>query len=116
MTTEGRISNPFSRKDTVLLQALVYANPKQRQGIIRHADKKLLICICECSLNLVKGNVDLTLAQKKKLKKHKSLLYRLAGNANLKSKKRIIISQSGGSILPIILLPVLSAILGGKAL
>lgn len=112
MTDEGRISNPFSRKDTVLLQALVYANPKQRQCIIRHADKKLLICICECSLNLVKGNVDLTLKQKKKLKKYKSLLYRLAGNGNLKSKKRIIVNRTGSSILPLILVPVLTAILG----
>lgn len=66
--------------------------------------------ICECALNTVRGNVDLTKTEKRRLKKHKQLLRRLASDrGGLKSKRRIII-QHGSGFLPMLIAPILGSL------
>jgi len=98
------------RKQVSRLEQLRKASPSLRKRLIHNCDKELLSCICECSKNLLKGNVPLTLLQKKKLSRHKHKLRELAKKSvAIKKKKKIL--QSGG-FLGALLTPVLS-LLGG---
>ena len=41
------------------LHVLVNGTAKQREGILRGANKELIYCLCECALNVLQGNVKL---------------------------------------------------------
>ena len=71
---------------------------------------ELVICLCECAKNLLKGTIPLKEKQRKELSKRKKSLRNLVDKSiSLKTKKRII--QSGG-FLGALLGPIVS-ILGG---
>jgi hypothetical protein len=52
-----------------IVRVLNVACPKLRRGIISNCDKGLGNDICECILNVLKGNIKLTACNKRKLKK-----------------------------------------------
>ena len=57
-------------------------------------------CISECVLNVLNGNIALTVCEKSNLWKHKLALSKLVdGQVPLPGKKRLIV-QSGGFLLP----------------
>ena len=102
---------PFGRKYSEILRALYHLNAEQRVALLRKADKKLVRYICECCLNLLSGNIDLSKHQKSDLRKHVQLLRRLADpSRNLVAKKKIIV-QKGGGFLTALLAPLISTIL-----
>jgi len=45
------------------LHALKNAKPKLRKAIISNCDKELIHTISECALNVLRGNVNLTLSE-----------------------------------------------------
>jgi len=80
---------------------------KTRDKYIKRASQEEIYTICECALNICKGNVPLSNKQLTKLKKYQRNLHHLAfGKSNLQTKKRYII-QKGGGLLPIIVASVL---------
>lgn len=105
---------PFEKKYVTLLDALRHSNKEQRVALLKTADKKLIKCICECALNVLRGVVSLKNCQLNKLKKHKNILRKLASKSknknSWKNKKRVIV-QKGGSFLPFLLQPILDGIL-----
>ena len=73
-------------------------------------EREFVNCLCECSRNIILGNVPLTLAQKRALEKRKSDLRKLARKKTpFKVKTRIV--QKGG-FLGALVGPIVS-ILGG---
>lgn len=86
------------------------AKPAIRKTIIKTGDKELLTCLCECSKNVLKGNVPLTTNQKSHLRRHKRALRELALKKTSK-KKKVALIQKGG-FLGALLTPILS-LLGG---
>jgi hypothetical protein len=87
------------------------ARPKLRKAIVSHCDKELVKSICECALNVLSGNLDLTDCAKRKLRKHKLVLRQVADKrVPLSSKKRLIV-QKGGFLLPLLtaVLPALAS-------
>ena len=94
-----------------LLRALHRANPKTRRTLLhKHCDGDFISCVVECVRNLLKGNVPLNPAQKKKLSsKKKHLRLMLLKKTSQAKKKKLI--QSGG-FLGALLGPIIS-ILGG---
>lgn len=101
----------FGKVNTAALLALCSLNPKQRAALLRSADNSLVKTICECALNTVRGNVDLSQGEKRRLKKHKQLLRKLASTrGGLKSKKKIIVQQGSG-LLPMLIAPILGSLL-----
>ena len=68
------------------LRMLRNSKPSLKKSILR--DKGLLTCLCECSKNIVKGNVPLSPCQKKKLRRHKKLVRELTLKT-LQRRKRI---------------------------
>ena len=69
------------------LQVLVKSKPKLRKLLIEHGPVSLIISICECALNLLKGVIPLTPCQKHRLARYKTHLRGLA-NKKVSQKKR----------------------------
>ena len=104
----------------VLLNTLAHCSPTQRKLILKTADKGLVDAICECVVNLVRGNIKLSPAQKKTFAKQKRYLRKLADRKTaLKTRKNILV-QRGGFFLPLLsrlIGPVIGAIgslVGGR--
>lgn len=104
------VRQPICKKHADILRALCHLNTNQRASVLEKADSKLVKCIVECALNILKGNVPVNQAQKSKLKKHAPILRNLVSKGSLKSKKKIIVQQ-GGSFLPALLLPIVTTVL-----
>ena len=102
---------PFNTKTLDILKALRHFNKEQRKCFLQKADKSLIKSICECVLNILKGNVKLTKSQTKNLKRHARLLRKLCcKNDNWSHKKTLIVQSGGGFLLPL-LTPIFSALL-----
>lgn len=106
-TMSRNVKNNFE-----VLQALVKMNPKQRANVLKDADSGLIIAICECALNTLKGNVPLTPAQKKKLSRFRRLLHSLVHQPKQwKSKRKLLVQKGGAAVIPVLLGAVVSSLL-----
>ena len=47
---------------------------QKRNGIIDHAGKELVHCICDCVLNVLNGNIPLEYEEKQRLKRYRHCL------------------------------------------
>ena len=87
---------------------------KQRKEYINHCPSDFINCLCECSKNLIKGNVPLSTSQLKSLRRHKKVLRKLSTkNASDKTRRKLL--QTGG-FLPLLVAPLLglaSSLIGG---
>jgi hypothetical protein len=93
------------------LKKLRRCGKKQQKTILTEGGKPLQLCLQECALNVLKGNVPLTKGQFKKLKSHKNSLRQLS-KKRTSHKKRLLIEQKGG-FLPLLLAPIVGSLLGG---
>ena len=85
---------PFARKEAAVLTALYHLNEGQRKALLRKADAKLVRRICECSLNVLIGNVPLSKGHKSRLRKHAKVLRKLsAPDITLQRRKNIIVQR-----------------------
>lgn len=104
------VKGPLNKRHCVILHALCYLSEAQRKALLAKADPALIRCISECALNILRGNVTLSSREKKRLKPYVRLLRRLAEKrTSVTSRKRAIIQKGG--FLPLLLAPILSAIL-----
>ena len=77
------------KNQAVALCMLCKAKPKMCKAVIEAADKDLIHCLCECALNILRGNVPLTTTQLKQLKRYKQHLRQLTEKKlGLKQKER----------------------------
>ena len=97
-----------------MLRFLSRAKPKAVKTVLKDAPKDLLCCLCECALNILKGNIKLTPVQKRALYRHRQKLRALVAKKT-SSKKRKQILQKGGFIGALLkpVLGVLGGLLGG---
>ena len=96
----------LGQKNLDTLKALLHLDSNQRSILLREADSKLVILICECALNILRGNVPLKINYKNKLKKYVLFLRTLSDSVkSLKNKKVLIIKYQ--TCLPLILKPVI---------
>ena len=94
------------------LQILAKCKPKVRKVLIEHGPSDLILCICECCYNVLKGTVPLTKRQKQHLSRYKKHLRGLANKKISRVKKRRLLTQQkgGGNLLTALLPPVLSVL------
>ena len=71
------------------LYLLQKAPPSLKRSIIKKASPKLIHCLCDCSYNILKGNVKRTSSNKRQLNKHKIKLRQLS-NKQVKKKRKIM--------------------------
>ena len=91
------------------LHTLASSKSPMCKAMIKNADSGLIKCLCECALNILKGNVPLTPGQKLKLKRHKTQLRQLAKRGQAIGRKKVILQKGG--FLPALLAPILGSIL-----
>ena len=84
------------KKHLPLLKWLSEAKPKAAKPVLKVVDKQVLDTICECCVNVLRGNVPLTSGQKRKLFKYRQALRELAGPKKVSDKKRRVLVQRGG--------------------
>ena len=101
--------SPTLRKYSPHLSVLASAKPTQCRALLKTADPGLVKCLCECALNVLKGNVPLSSTHKNKLKHHKKDLRILAARGKPISKKKRILQKGG--LLPALLAPLFGTIL-----
>jgi len=92
------------------LQVLETADPKLRKSIISNCNKEFVNCISECFFNVLNGNIELPGSVTRKLLKHKAAFRKASDWRVPLSKKKKLIAQRGG-----FLLPLLSAVLATLA-
>ena len=100
--------HPLIRKHGKMVLALTEASPKYRKKMIREAPKGVVDCISECCHNVLKGNVQLSDAQKRHLHSRRQQLRQLADKKVSVCKKKIILNQKGGFLPLMFLAPLLA--------
>src|SRR5215510_14799997 len=95
-----------------VLELLKSAKPKLRKAMLLNCGPDLLKSVSECALNVLRGNVKLTSCSRRKLRKHRSRLRKVADKSVSNARKRKIIVQRGGFLLPLLsaVLPVLASL------
>lgn len=105
-TTDGTVMPSKSlQKHLPTIALLSHCHPCVIKKFIQLSDKRLINAICECSKNILSGNVDLTADEYKNLKKYKKHLRELSSRkTKLKRKKELV--QKGG-FLPALIAPLI---------
>lgn len=93
------------------LHILKNANPKVRKAILQSADDDLIKALLECVINTLNGNHSLSGKEKSKLCKYKNCFRNLANPKISLKKKRKILIQKGGFLIPL-LGSILSGLVG----
>ena len=83
---------------------------RKEKWVQENLDEDLLCVLCDCSLNILSGNVKLQPRQKKSLEKHKERL-RILADKKIPLKRKKVLIQDGG-FLAAILGPIVSALSG----
>ncbi len=92
-----------------MLRVLAKPSPKMTKAIIGAADGKLINCLCECALNVLKGNVPLAKCHLTKLKRCRADVRALVNKRNSKTRKKKILQKGG--FLGALLAPVAATVL-----
>ena len=91
---------------------LIKTCPKAlRKDLLKKLPSHSVKAICECTLNVLKGNVPLSTYQKKSLRKYKATLRKIGTKKGSLFHKKKLIIQSGGFLN--ILIPAALSVLTG---
>ena len=94
------------------LEGLCNIPQRYRQKTVNDCPKEILDCVGECCLNLLKGNVKLTKAQKEQLRSRRNHIRLLSTKRVTVTNKKKILNQKGGALLGLLLKPLLGSVLG----
>lgn len=89
---------------------------KTKGALLRKCPNSIIKSVCECALNLLKGNVPLTKRQKNKLSPYKRTLRKLGDKKVPLFKKRRLLVQKGEGFLSVLIpaaISVLSSLIHG---
>ena len=98
------------KRNLPMLKLLCGAKPAVIKAVLKGASPDLIDALSECSLNILKGHVRLTSAQKKRLKRYRQSL-RALSKKKTSAKRRKQILQKGGFV-GALLKPALGILLG----
>jgi hypothetical protein len=77
------------------LKILSCCNKKNRIKILKEGNKDFILCICECILNTLNGNIKYPPKVFEKLKKNKYVLRKINKIKKVKEKKDFLIQKGG---------------------
>lgn len=99
---------PLTEEQLSILKVLFNSKPSLRNNLLKHANKELVCTLCECILNILEGNVNVTDKHIKQLKKYKKVLREIGDNKGTWTRKRKLLQKGGSKIIPLIA-PILGA-------
>ena len=117
-TRHRKLQNKMKKKSLIktygtFLEGLTHLSNKCRKKMIQESPKEVIDCVGECCINLIKGNVRLTNAQKNQLRARKQHIRLLSSKqVPLIEKKKKIINQKGGASLGLLLKRLIAPIIG----
>ena len=79
------------KRNAAVLRLLQKLKPSTARSVMKEASADLIKALCECTLNILKGNIKLTTAQKKKLARYKNILRSLAVKRTSMKKRKTIL-------------------------
>ena len=97
------------KRNHAVLHALARARPATRTALLKSIPKDSVDAICDCAFNALNGSIPLKHSQKRKLKRYKAQIVKLANKKLSTIKKKKILQQRGG-FLPVLLGAALSAV------
>ena len=80
--------------------------------MIHDCPKEVIDCVGECHLNIIKGNVKLSSAQKQKLRPRKNHLLLISSKKVPVAQKKKLINQKCGALLGLLLKPLIGPVIG----
>jgi hypothetical protein len=104
-------SHAIRKREYLTLLGQSQRKQKRRKTLIQTVDKEEILAISEIIDNLLRGNIPLSVDQRRKLKRHKTKLRTIAGRRVSIKRKRHLLQQSGGFLSAII--PLALSLLGG---
>lgn len=107
----------LNKSDVPFFKYLESASKKARKSIIKKTNQKQVSAICKVCRNVLDGKIAISTEQRGKLCKYKKTLRALADKKVKFRKKKIILAQSGGSLIPLLLniaAPILAALFNKK--
>lgn len=90
---------------------------KKKSAFLKTCPNSVIKGVCECALNLLKGNIPINKRQKNKLIQHKRTLRRLGDKKVPLFKKRRLLIQKGEGFLSVLIpaaISVLSSLIHGS--
>ena len=116
-TRRRKMQNKMRKKSLIktygtFLEGLTHLSNKCRKKMIQESPKEVIDCVGECCINLIKGNVRLTNAQKNQLRARKQHIRILSSKQVPLDTKKKIINQKGGALLGLLLKPLIAPIIG----
>ena len=97
-----------------LLQTLMSSKPILRKAIIDHATPDLIHAVTEIVYNMLKGVIELTPDQKRRLSRHKEEFHALVNKKLSLKKKRKILNQKGTGAALAALIPIALTLLANR--
>lgn len=91
-------------------QLKLLAKNKKKSLLLRNCSNSFIKAICECVLNVLKGNVKLTKRQKFKLTPYKVVVRKLGSKSLPIYKKRKILVQKGEGFLSFLIPAAISTL------
>jgi hypothetical protein len=102
----------FTKRQALILHLLQKTKPRERSALLAGVEDDIIKVMTECIHNTLRGNVPLTSAQWKQLRKYKQILRSLSNRSvSLQEKRHLLVSRQRGGFLPI-LLPILVSAVG----
>ena len=97
------------KKHICLLQKLQKSRSLAvRRQLLKQSSREVIICLIECIVNILHEKVPLKPSHRKKLVRHAKTIRTLAKVRSEKTARKLLV-QKGGSILPLILAPIITA-------
>jgi hypothetical protein len=92
------------------LKELQNSSPDKRISLIKRAPSCLIRFLCECGLNILRGNLKLSDQQYEELKPHKTSLLKFSKAFSTQKERRQALLKKKGGALPVLIPIVLSAL------
>jgi predicted metalloprotease len=105
---EGRV-----KRHAGFIKKFYKCNAKNCKNLVKRASDEQIRTLCECALNVYKGNVPLKTKYLRRLREHKASLKRLGfTKANVGNKRKFLV-QNGGFLpsLAAAVIPLLAGLL-----
>jgi len=93
-------------RQTPFLKLLYSCSPIQRKSLIQYVDNEQLTALSQIALNILRGNIPITRAYKKKLKQYKEVIRSLASRRVSRSRKKETLLKFH-AVIPLLIKPAL---------
>ena len=71
------------------------ANKKNHRELINNADTKFMTALCDLVHNILEGNINISIKERKKLYKYRNQLRHLCKHSTLEHKKKYLLQKGG---------------------